>query len=80
MLAVNLCDLRWVTTASDEIAAVRASLAERDPELLSMVDDVDRTLIRAMLDRDPWDRVRMGVAMAVTLAELAKCRRTTSTP
>ncbi len=74
------CDLPLVPSTSETLAAVRASVAERDPELLAMVDDVDRTLIRAMLDRDPWVRVRMGLAMAATLAELATWRRPTSTP
>lgn len=63
----------------EELVAVRARVGAHDPELLAMVDDVDRTLIRAMLARDPWERVRMGVAMALTLEELARCRRPTST-
>lgn len=41
----------------EELVAVRARAGAHDPEPLAMVDDVDRTLIRAVLTRDPWERV-----------------------
>lgn len=42
----------------EQIERVRALVAARDPALLDAVADVDRTLIRAWLDRDCWERVR----------------------
>lgn len=53
-------------------------LAARDPELLAAVGEVDRTLIRAWLARDPWERVRLGYEGAVTLREMAACLATAS--
>jgi len=60
------------------VAAVRAMLAERDPELLDAIDDVDRTLIVSGLGRDPWSRVRESVSNASYLSELRRCLATTS--
>lgn len=60
------------------VARVHAMLAARDPELLAAVDEVDRTLIRAWLARDPWERVRLGYEGAVTLREMAACLATAS--
>ena len=58
---------------------VRALVAERDPELLEGVDEVDRTLIRAWLDRDPWERVRMGLGRHASLMGMRRCLRANST-
>ena len=62
--------------ARDAVGRVHAMLAARDPELLAPVDEVDRTLIRAWLARDPWERVRLGYEGAVTLREMAACLAT----
>lgn len=63
-------------TGSEALRAVRALLAARDPELLEAVAEVDRTLIRAWLERDPWERVRCSVETAVGIAELKSWRKT----
>lgn len=60
-------------------AEVRAFVAERDPELLEGIDEVDRTLVRAWLDRDPWERVRMGLDRHASLMEMRRCLRANST-
>jgi len=61
---------------SEALRAVRTLLAERDPELLEAVAEVDRTLIRAWLERDPWERVRCSVETAAGIAELKSWRKT----
>lgn len=53
----------------------RAWLAQRDPELLAGIDEVDRTLIRAWLDRDPWERLTDTFEHYDTLQEMAQCLR-----
>lgn len=60
------------------VAAVRAMLAERDPDVLAAVDVVDRTLIVSALARDPWERVRESEANARYLADLRRCLASTS--
>lgn len=64
------------TTGVDALRAVRALLAERDPELLEAVAEVDRTLIRAWLQRDPWERARCSFETAAGIAELKTWRKT----
>lgn len=76
-----MCDtLRAVSEHSDDIdpdlRAVRAMLSERDPELLDAVAEVDRTLVRAWLARDPWERARLSYETAAGIAELKTWRRT----
>lgn len=51
-------------------------LSERDPELLDAVAEVDRTLVRAWLARDPWERARLSYETAAGIAELKTWRRT----
>jgi len=63
-------------TCSEELRAVRAMLAERDPELLEAVAEVDRTLIRAWLRRDPWERAQCSFETAAGIAELKTWRKT----
>ena len=60
------------------VAAVRAMLAARDPDVLAAVDDVDRTLIVSALARDPWERVRESAANARYMMELRRCLANTS--
>lgn len=55
---------------------MRAMLAERDPELLEAVAEVDRTLIRAWLRRDPWERAQCSFETAAGIAELKTWRKT----
>lgn len=57
---------------------VRALLAERDPELLLAIDEVDRTLIRSSLDHAPWERLRDSFEQHDTLQEMARCLRSGS--
>ena len=56
-------------------AQVRAFVAEHDPELLEGIAEVDRTLIRAWLDRDPWERLTDTFEHYDTLQEMAQCLR-----
>jgi hypothetical protein len=63
-------------TLSEDLHAVRALLARRDPELLDAVAEVDRSLIQAWLLRDPWERARCSFEMAAGIAELKTWRRT----
>ncbi len=49
---------------------MRALVAQRDPILLEAVLDVDRTLIRAWLERDCWERVRLTAENAALVEEL----------
>lgn len=53
--------------------AIRALVAARDPELVAGIDEVDRTLIRSWLDRDPWERVRFGLDRHASLMEMQRC-------
>lgn len=62
--------------AAEDLRAVRAMWAERDPELLDAVAEVDRTLIRSWLARDPWERVRLSDETAAGIAEMKTWRRT----
>lgn len=64
------------TSLQAQLAAVRALLAEHDPELLEGVAEVDRTLIRAWLERDPWERARNAFETAAGVAELKTWRKT----
>ena len=57
---------------------VRAFLAERDPELLAAVDDVDRTLIVSELRLDPLARIRSSVETALFLERWSQCNRARS--
>ncbi len=52
---------------------LRKLIAECDPELIEGIDEVDRTLIRSWLDRDPWDRVRFGFDRHASLMEMRRC-------
>jgi hypothetical protein len=61
---------------AEDLRAVRALLAERDPELLDAVAEVDRTLIHAWLLRDPWERAQCSFETAAGIAELKTWRRT----
>ncbi len=54
---------------------MRALVAARDPALLDAVADVDRTLIRAWLDRDCWERVRLTAENAALIEELRSWRK-----
>lgn len=53
--------------------AIRALIAAQDPELLEAIDEVDRTLIRSWLDRDPWERVRFGFDRHASIMEMRRC-------
>lgn len=57
------------------VLRVRAMLAERDPELLAAVDDVDRTLIVSELRLDPLARIRSSVETALFLERWSQCSR-----
>jgi hypothetical protein len=61
------------------VARIRAMLAERDPDVLAAVDDVDRTLIHSTLRLDPLDRVRSSTHNAEVLARWAESYRNRST-
>ena len=63
-------------TFAEDLRAVRALLAARDPELLDAVSEVDRSLIRVWLVRDPWERARLSYETAAGIAELRTWRRT----
>ncbi len=54
-------------------------LAERDPDVLAAVDDVDRTLILSTLRLDPMERVRSSAHNAEALFRWAESYRTRST-
>lgn len=49
-------------------------LAERDPDVLAAIDDVDRTLIVSELHRDLMERVRTSVETALLLDRWARCK------
>lgn len=63
------------TSLQEQLATVRALLAEHNPELLLAVAEVDRTLIRAWLALDPWERARYAFEHAAAIAELKTWRR-----
>ena len=63
-------------TFAEDLRAMHALLAARDPELLDAVSEVDRSLIRVWLMRDPWERARMSYETAAGIAELRTWRRT----
>lgn len=54
---------------TDVVARVRAWFAEHDADVLAVVDDVDRTLIRAALARPPFERLDRAVHAARTWAQ-----------
>jgi len=49
----------------------------KDPVIEAYKKDVDRTLIRANLQRSPEERVRALVAMHVLVDEVRRARRAT---
>jgi len=64
-------------TLSDAvISRVRAEVAARDPLLIEAVNDVDRSLVRAWLDRDPWERVRLTAERADEIEALKSWQQT----
>lgn len=61
------------------LAAVRAYLAEHDPDVLAAVADVDRGLIWNMLELAPMERLHRAVQMAYELDNLASSLRASRT-
>lgn len=56
------------------VTAVRAFLAEHDPDVLAAVDDVDRSLIQSELRRSPIERLVASVQQARFYERLAASR------
>lgn len=67
--------LHWMRLPS---VVARERLAKLDPELLAGIAEVDRTLIRAWLDRDPWERLTDTFEHYDTRQEMAQCLRQNS--
>ena len=65
--------------ASDPIAAVRSFLGQHDPDVLAAVADVDTSLIRAMLELRPEQRLAKAFQMSRGLRALAATRKTSTT-
>lgn len=57
------------------LAAILADLAERDPDVLLAVKEVDRSLIWLTLALPPLERVRAAAASAETLARFRRVER-----
>ena len=49
---------------TDPVARLRAWFEENDPEVLSVADDVDRTLIWSSLAQTPFERLDRAVNAA----------------
>jgi hypothetical protein len=58
-----------------KLADVLAELAERDPDVLLAVEEVDRSLIWLTLAMPPLERVRSAAASAATLARFHRVER-----
>lgn len=56
------------------VQRVRASLAEHDPDVLAALEDVDRSLIHAELQRSPLERLVASVQQARSCERLAASR------
>jgi hypothetical protein len=59
----------------DQLAAVLADLAVRDPDVLLAVAEVDRSLIRLTLELPPLERVRSAAASAEVLERFRRVER-----
>lgn len=59
----------------ERLSAVLAELAERDPDVLLAVEEVDRSLIWLTLKLTPLERVRSAAASAETLARFRRVER-----
>lgn len=57
------------------VIAVRAFLAEHDPDVLAAVEDVDRSLIQSELRRSPIERLVASVQQARFYERLAASRK-----
>lgn len=60
------------TWRDPSIAPTLERLATEDPEVIAAVAEVDRSLIRACLDRTPTERLRVAAAQQRTIARLRR--------
>jgi hypothetical protein len=67
--------MNWTDIRLPQIAGVLADLAERDPDVLLAVEEVDRSLIWLTLEMPPLERVRSAATSAETLARFRRVER-----
>ncbi len=61
---------RAAGASPSEAPTIEALIEALDPEVRTVIDDGDRTLIGLALQQSPWDRLRSASRMAQTLARI----------